>query len=132
MLARLALALLALSALCACPSPLKPPVALISAGSSAEIQDEADCEDAAAPTLTIQVGVAARLHAACSHDPNGLPLSHQWTIVDQPNGSVIELPNAAVISPTVIPDLEGRYRLSLIVSNGKLTSEPAFVTVLAD
>jgi hypothetical protein len=124
--------LLALSALSACPSPLEPPVALISAGSSTEIGEEADCDGAAAPTLTTQVGIAARLHGACSHDPNGLPLRHHWAIVDQPNGSAIALPNADVISPTVIPDLEGRYRLSLIVSNGKLTSEPAFVTVLAN
>ena len=131
MLARSAIALLGLTLLSACPSPLEPPIAIIRSGSSAEIA-EGDCDDSATTALTTELGVAASLHGACSHDPNGLRLRYRWSIVDQPNGSSIALPNAAVISPTVVPDLEGRYQLSLVVSNGTLSSEPSFVTVLTD
>jgi hypothetical protein len=119
----------ALFACAACPSPLEPPQAVISAGSSAELDAESSCEGDA--ELSSKVGVAAELHGACSRDPNGLTLTYHWQVVDQPNGSKIELPDAARISPTIVPDLAGRYVLSLIVSDGQLTSEPAFVTLRA-
>lgn len=132
MTVRTTLALSLLAALCACPSPLEPPRAVIRAGSSLDIENEDDCAGAAAAHIESSVGSAAALHAACSRDPSGLTLSYHWQIVDQPNGSMIELPNAAVISPTMIPDLPGRYELSLIVSNGTLTSEAASITIDAE
>jgi hypothetical protein len=132
MTSRTTLALFWLAGLCACPGALEPPRAVIRAGSSAEIEREADCRGDAPTRVATQVGVAAALHAACSQDPNGLGLSYHWQVVDQPNGSAIELPNDAVISPTVIPDLAGRYRLALVVSNGTLTSPATYVTVEAE
>jgi hypothetical protein len=132
MTTRTTLALLLLAGLCACPSALEPPRAVIRAGSSLDIEDDDDCEGDATTRIETAVGSAAALHAACSRDPSGLTLSYHWQIVDQPNGSAIELPNDAVISPTVIPDLPGRYALSLIVSNGTLTSAATTVAIDAE
>lgn len=109
-----------------CPDALEPPTALIRAG------DARDSCGAAARTVEAQVGVPVALHAACSEDPNGLDLTYHWALLDQPSGSVLEIPNATVISPTVVPDVPGRYQLTLIVSNGTLTSKRALVTLQAE
>jgi hypothetical protein len=120
------------SASATCHASFEPRVRPFSADPSLDIEDEDDCEGDATTRVETAVGSAAALHAACSRDPSGLTLSYHWQIVDQPNGSAIELPNDAVISPTVIPDLPGRYALSLIVSNGTLTSAATTVAIDAE
>jgi hypothetical protein len=114
--------------LAGCPDGLAPPLAEIREGDSQEAERTGGCDNAPAG-IEVQVGEAARVHGACSHDPNGLDLSYQWALVDQPSGSKLEIPNLTVISPTVVPDLPGRYRLSLLVSNGTLTSPRAYVDI---
>lgn len=114
-----------------CPAGLEPPVAQIRAGSSVSAGRDGVCDEELT-TLSAELGAAVQLHAACSHDPNGLDLSFQWAVVDQPNGSLLEIPNPTVVSPTVVPDIAGRYRLSLIVTNGTLSSPRAYVVLNAE
>lgn len=114
-----------------CPAGLEPPEARIRGGSSQTAERDRVCDEELG-TLTVRVAEPAALHGACSHDPNGLDLSYEWAVVDQPNGSLLEIPNETVISPSVVPDVPGHYRLSLIVSNGTLTSKRAYVTLDAE
>jgi len=127
-LAPLKLCSLSLLLAVGCPAGLEPPEALIRGGDSQSAERDAVCDEKLG-TLTVRVAEAAALHGGCSQDPNGLDLSYQWDLVDQPNGSLLEIPNETVISPTVVPDLPGRYRLSLVVSNGTLTSRRSYVTL---
>lgn len=114
--------------LAGCPSALSTPDAVIASGSSAEVNDK-QCEEPPL-RLDVELGKPAPIHAACSHDANGgLSLHYKWAIVDQPNGSKIEIPNDEVISPTVVPDVPGRYRVGLVVSNGTLSSERTLITL---
>jgi hypothetical protein len=117
---------LLLLALGGCPDPLEAPVARISDAPSDE-----PC-DRNVGHVSTSVLTPAPVFAHCSHDPNGLTLTYHWTLVDQPSGSELILPNDTVMSPTVVPDMPGTYRLSLVVSNGVLTSRPAFVSIAAD
>jgi hypothetical protein len=117
---------LLLVALGGCPDPLEAPIARISDAPSDEPCDRS-VEQVRTSVLT-----PAPVFAHCSHDPNGLTLTYRWALVDQPSGSELMLPNDTVMSPTVVPDLAGTYRLSLVVSNGVLTSRPAFVSIAAD
>lgn len=113
-------------ALGGCPDPLEAPIARIS-----DAPSDQPC-DRNLEQVSTSVRSPAPVFAHCSHDPNGLTLTYQWTLVDQPSGSELILPNDTVMSPTVVPDLPGTYRLSLVVSNGVLTSPPAFVSIAAD
>lgn len=110
----------------ACPAGLEPPEALIRAGNSHD--DKSACEETTS-TVRVPLGEVAAIHGACSRDPNGLDLTYRWQLVDQPSGSLLAVPNETVISPTVVPDVAGRYRLALIVSNGTLTSPRTYVTL---
>jgi hypothetical protein len=117
--------------LAGCPSTLAPPHAVIATGNSAQAEDEpATCEEPPS-SLAVEVGKPAAIHGACSVDSNELALHFKWTIVDQPNGSAIGVVNDAVVSPTIVPDVAGRYRIGLVVSNGTLSSEQAIVTLEA-
>jgi hypothetical protein len=107
-------------ALSGCPDPLEPPVAVISAGPEEARGDAGTC--AAVHSVTTVVGEAPQIHANCSHDPADLSLSYHWMLVDLPNNSLAELHNEQASSPGLFPDVPGHYRLSLIVSNGTLTS----------
>jgi hypothetical protein len=123
-----------------CPDPIEPPVAVISVeargsareqnlddGPSGAPADAGVC--AAVHQLKGRVGEAPEIHASCSHDPAELTLSYHWMLMDLPAGSLAELHNDQAATPSLFPDLPGRYELSLIVSNGTLTSKPAHVIV---
>lgn len=123
--------LLPMLLLVGCPSALSPPEAVIATGSSSEAEHRDElCEDPPR-LLDVQVGQPAPIHAGCSRDGNALGLRHKWRIVDQPNGSKIEIVNDETISPTIVPDMAGRYRVGLVVSNGTLNSEQASITLEA-
>jgi hypothetical protein len=112
-----------------CPDPLGAPVARITVEPAAP--HAAAC-GTPAEEVSAALGEAAPLFAHCSYDPNGLTLTYHWALVDQPSGSLLTLPTPGVKSPSLFPDLPGSYELSRIVSNGVLTSAPAFVRVIAE
>jgi hypothetical protein len=127
-------------AVAGCPDPSEPPVAVISveARGAAREQNQDDSPGSAAADagacaavhhLKGRVGEAPEIHGGCSHDPAELTLSYHWMLVDLPAGSLAELHNDQAATPSLFPDLPGRYELSLIVSNGTLTSRPAHVIV---
>ena len=62
-------------------------------------------------------------------DPQNLPLTYQWTLINKPSGSAAGLSGAVLPNPTFIADLAGTYVAQLVVNNGFLSSPPSTVTI---
>lgn len=77
------------------------------------------------------VGLGVTLEGAASADPQGRPLDYGWFFLSRPAGSFAELTQARAVNARFVPDVEGRYELGLVVSNGVLTSAVATVRVTA-
>ena len=61
-----------------------------------------------------------------------LNLTFKWTFSEKPAGSTAVLSSATALRPTFTADVTGTYKISLVVSDGKLTSiNDATVTVVA-
>lgn len=72
------------------------------------------------------------LDGSRSSDPENQEITWAWTIESAPAGSNAPLLNAASERPTLVPDVEGTYFLSLTVSDGYRESDPDVVQVLVD
>jgi hypothetical protein len=71
------------------------------------------------------------LDGTASTDPEALPLSFEWAITTVPGSSAAALNDAAAAQPMFVPDLEGRYVVSLTVADPYKTSEPAWLVLHA-
>ena len=78
---------------------------------------------------TVTAGSVVQLNGSASTDPNGLPLTYQWSLVSVPAGSAASITNNTVVNPTFTADRAGTYVAQLIVSNGAMASDPATVTI---
>lgn len=95
--------------------------------------DAAPNADAGAD-VEVQVGERAELDGALSDDPEGAELEYAWALTETPGCSALNsdsLYNQGSPTPTVIPDCEGLYLVSLVVSDGLQWSDPDYVTVTA-
>lgn len=87
----------------------------------------------AAPTAnagankTIRQGDTVQLSGSGT-DPQNLPLTFQWTLINKPAGSSAILSSTAIANPAFVADLTGDYIAQLIVNNGFLSSAPVTVT----
>ena len=86
------------------------------------------CVAISAP-LVARIGAPVPVTAACSSDPDGGSLVYAWSLADAPAGSRLSLGNTDAVTPTLVPDTAGKFRLKLVVSNGVVASAPAFVDV---
>ncbi|MFW2389641.1 MAG: PKD domain-containing protein [Polyangiales bacterium] len=84
----------------------------------------------AGPNQAVRVGVEVLLDGSGS-DPNGDPLSYQWSLVSQPAGSIAALDDPLAQMPTFTPDLSGTYEAQLSTSDGLLNSQIAVVSIVA-
>lgn len=80
---------------------------------------------------SVQVGSKVALSGAASSDANGDVLTYSWTLTAKPAGSAAALVNAANVNTSFTPDVVGNYQGTLVVSDGKLSSQPSTVTVTA-
>lgn len=67
-------------------------------------------------------------------DADGDPITYAWTLVSKPDGSAVStnsLITATTDKTSFVPDVAGVYVLSLVVSDGKLNSTPAPMTITA-
>jgi hypothetical protein len=74
-------------------------------------------------------GSPVTLDGSASYDPNGTPLTYEWTLQRQPPGSSVSLLQADSATPTVTPTTTGEYVLALRVHDGEHTSAPALITI---
>jgi hypothetical protein len=69
------------------------------------------------------------LDGSGSTDANNDTLTYKWVLVGKPIGSAAVLSSTTSAKPTFTADLVGVYVASLIVSDGKLSSDTAITTV---
>ena len=77
---------------------------------------------------TVTVGSVVTLKGSGT-DPQNLPLTYRWALLNKPGGSAAALSNTTVASPTFTADLSGSYVAQLTVNNGTVSSSPATVTI---
>ena len=79
----------------------------------------------------VAIGARVSLDASGSRDPDGQSLTFSWVFVTRPPGSAAVLSKATGSRPSFTADLAGAYLLQLIVSDGKVRSEPDQVSIQA-
>ncbi|MCA1481804.1 PKD domain-containing protein, partial [Bradyrhizobium sp. NBAIM08] len=67
----------------------------------------------------IPINGTVALDGSASTDPDGAPLTYSWAFVQRPAGSTATLVNATTATPSFTTDRQGRFRLSLTVSDGQ-------------
>ena len=85
----------------------------------------------AGPDQLVAPGALVALDGTASTDINGDPLTYQWTLLSKPAGSAATVLQPTSPQPTFVADFPGAYVVGLAVSDGKLTSSVAAVTVTA-
>jgi hypothetical protein len=79
----------------------------------------------------VTTNTVVTLDGSKSSDANGDLITYQWSFVSKPDGSGATLSSATAAMPTFTPDVAGSYVVQLVVSDGKLSSALASVTVNA-
>lgn len=78
--------------------------------------------------LSGELGDTFTFDATASTDPEGARLEYGWALSSKPACSTLDsdnIYNSGGPSPTIVPDCDGVYSLSLVVSDGIQYSEPA-------
>lgn len=86
---------------------------------------------AAGSRRSVVAGTLVGLDGSGSQDPNGDLLVFNWTLISRPSSSNAVLLNPNLARPDFVPDAPGDYVFSLTVSDGQVSSPPAFVTINA-
>jgi len=84
----------------------------------------ADC----GANLSGELGETFTFDASASADPEGARLEYHWALSNKPTCSDLDtsnIYNSGGPSPTLVPDCDGVYSVSLVVSDGIQYSEPA-------
>jgi beta-lactam-binding protein with PASTA domain/sugar lactone lactonase YvrE len=101
-----------------------PDTVVVSAGNLPPIAN-------AGPDVEVRPNSSVWLDGSASLDPDGDPISYQWTVLSSPQGSNIFLYNPTEAYPCVEFDMPGQYIIQLVVSDGRLISTPDTVIITA-
>ncbi len=85
----------------------------------------------AGPPQSVATGSVVTLDGSQSFDPDGRPITYEWSFVSVPPGSHAALSDPTTPKPTFTADVDGTYSVELVVSTGKATSQPNDVLVNA-
>ena len=100
----------------------------VSSNNLAPIADAGDDEDG-------EEGVRHSLDGSGSYDPDGDDLEYYWTLAGAPDGSSLtsdDVYNSTSSSASFVPDSDGDFVFSLVVSDGIEDSDPDYVTITVD
>ncbi len=78
--------------------------------------------------LTGELGETFTFDGTGSNDPEGARLAYSWALASKPTCSGLDssnIYNSGGPEPTLVPDCDGVYTVSLVVSDGYQYSEPA-------
>lgn len=82
--------------------------------------------------VSIILGETVVLDGAASFDPDGDPISlFQWQVISAPATSLLGAWSSHAVTPVFVPDVTGVYVISLIVSDGLVssTADEVFISV---
>jgi hypothetical protein len=85
----------------------------------------------AGPAQNVLTASKVTLNGSGSTDANNDALTYVWTLTNKPSNSNASLTDSTTSSPYFTPDVAGTYVASLVVSDGRLNSTSATVTVTA-
>ncbi|TAJ96319.1 MAG: hypothetical protein EPO39_20255, partial [Candidatus Manganitrophaceae bacterium] len=85
----------------------------------------------AGPDQNVVTGSLVTLDGSLSSDPDAGMLTYQWTMTEKPAGSTAALSASGAVRPTFTADLDGTYRISLVVNDGMLNSPADEVVITA-
>ncbi len=102
----------------------EPVTVTITAGNTPPVAD-------AGQDQSVSVFSLVTLNGSGSHDVDGDALSFQWLLESRPQGSTTTLLNPTFAQPTFIPDIPGIYAVTVVVSDGKASSDPVTVVIVA-
>jgi len=88
----------------------------------------------AGPNQNVITGELVTLDGTNSYDPEGATITFLWSFIEVPEGSYIidnSLSDVTSAKPTFTPDVDGIYRLRLIVNDGVFDSAPDEVEITA-
>jgi trimeric autotransporter adhesin len=78
---------------------------------------------------SVNVNALVQLDGSASTDVDGDALTYSWSLISRPAGSSAALSSATAVKPAFTADVAGTYTAQLVVSDGKLNSNPATVTI---
>ncbi len=81
--------------------------------------------------INIQRGQTVQLDGTASSDANGDLLTFLWKSDQRPSGSNAVLSSNSAPRPAFVADVDGDYSVSLVVSDGQLSSVPDSISVSA-
>ncbi len=73
----------------------------------------------AGPDQSAATNTTVTLDGRQTFDPEGDPVTYQWTFAMRPANSTATIANATTASPTFVPDLGGTYILSLVATDNQ-------------
>ncbi|PJC96523.1 hypothetical protein GQ37_021390 [Janthinobacterium sp. BJB1] len=85
----------------------------------------------AGPLQSVVTGTVVTLDGSGSSADAGRTLSYAWTLPSKPAGSTASLSSPTSARPTFTVDVAGTYVASLVVNDGKVSSNAAAVSVTA-
>ena len=85
----------------------------------------------AGPDQEVSVAGLVQFDGSSSGDPDGDPLTFQWSLASVPNGSTTALEDPTTAQPSFVPDLPGAYIVQLVVNDGTDDSLPDQATITA-
>jgi peptidoglycan/xylan/chitin deacetylase (PgdA/CDA1 family) len=80
----------------------------------------------AGPAQTVAAGSTVQLDGSASSDPDGNPLTYQWT---QTAGPTVTLSSRTVARPTFTAPSTGTVSFQLVVNDGQVNSSPSTVNI---
>ena len=88
----------------------------------------------AGPDENMKTGTGVTLDASNSFDPDGDIITFEWSLESKPPNSTLadlDIWGRTTPNPSITPDMDGIYVFKLVVSDGRLESEPDYVEIRA-